>query len=344
MRERSSSRPPRRSKSLTILAGDIGGTKTALALFQETATGPALIREDTLPSREFPSLEAAIRRFLDAAPPLTVTAACFGVAGAVVDGRSFATNLPWGLAEERLAEAIPAPRVKLLNDLEAAAYGILNLPTHELLPLQEGSPRRGNMVLIAAGTGLGEALMIWDGQRHRIVASEGGHVDFAPRNELEIELLRFLVKEFGRVSYERVLSGPGLFNIYRFLRDTGYAPEPDWLRERIERGDPSEAVSEAGLAGQHPLCTKALDLFVSIYGAEAGNLALKAMAVGGVFVGGGIVPKIQRKLTDGTFIAAFRDKGRLSRVTAGIPVHVALDPRAPLLGAAQVARQLVVTG
>jgi len=200
------------------------------------------------------------------------------------------------------------------------------------------------MVLIAAGTGLGEALMVWDGRRHWVVASEGGHVDFAPRNDLEVELFRFVRNEFGRASYERVLSGPGLFNIYRFLRGSGYAPEPEWLRERIAQGDPSAAVSEVGLAGQHPLCAKALELFVSIYGAEAGNLALKAMAIGGVFVGGGIAPKIRPRLTDGTFIAAFRDKGRLSRLTADIPVHVALNPRAPLLGAAQIARQLAVTG
>ncbi|MBI4608671.1 MAG: glucokinase [Candidatus Rokubacteria bacterium] len=344
MPERSSSRPARRPRSLTILAGDVGGTKTALALFEETATGPALVREEALPSRQFPSLEAAIGRFLEAGPPCTVSAACFGVAGAVVDGRSFPTNLPWELDEGPLAQAIPAPRVKLINDLEAAAHGVLHLPTHELLTLQEGSPRRGNMVLIAAGTGLGEALLVWDGKRHSVVASEGGHGDFAPRSDLEIELLRFLTKEFERVSYERVLSGPGLFNIYRFLRESGYASEPQWLRERIEKGDPSEVVSEAGLAGRDPLCMKALELFVSIYGAEAGNLALKALAVGGVFVGGGIAPKIRAKLADGTFIAAFRDKGRLSRVIAEMPVRVALNPRAPLLGAARVARQLVVTG
>jgi glucokinase len=197
------------------------------------------------------------------------------------------------------------------------------------------------MVLIAAGTGLGEAILVWDGARHLVIASEGGHADFAPRNDLEVDLLRFLQKEFGHVSYERVLSGPGLYNIYRFLRDTGHALEPQWLGDRLRSGDPSAVVSEVGLAGGHPLCTTALDLFVSIYGAEAGNLALKALAVGGVFIGGGIAPKISAKLADGSLLAAFSDKGRYRDLMGSIPVHLVLDPRAPLLGAAHVARELL---
>jgi glucokinase len=197
------------------------------------------------------------------------------------------------------------------------------------------------MVLIAAGTGLGEAILVWDGTRHRVLASEGGHADFAPRNDLEMDLLRFLQKEFGHVSYERVLSGPGLYNIYRFLRDTGVAPEPQWLGDRLRSGDPSAVVSEVGLAGGHPLCVTALELFVSIYGAEAGNLALKALAVGGVYVGGGIAPKIQAKLVQGSFLAAFSDKGRYASLLGSIPVRLVLNPRAPLLGAAQVASELL---
>src|SRR5207245_6023684 len=183
-----------------------------------------------------------------------VEAPALGLAGPVVNGRSVTTNLPWQLDEATLAASLPARRVRLLNDLEATGYGVLTLPPTALEPLQRGAARRGNMVLIAAGTGLGEALLIWDGQRHLVVASEGGHVDFAPRTDLETELLRFLRKELGRVSYERVLSGPCLCNVYRFLRDTGALPEPSWFHDRIATGDPNADVCEGGLAGGHPLC------------------------------------------------------------------------------------------
>jgi glucokinase len=324
-----------------LLAGDVGGTKTAVALFAEGPAGLDLVREAVLPSAEFRSLEAVVRRFLGDGPSPGIATACFGVAGPVVDGRCVTTNLPWQLDEESLARAIPAPRVRLLNDLEAAAHGVLTLPPDKLEQLQAGKARKGNMVLIAAGTGLGEAILVWDGARHRVIASEGGHADFAPRNDLEIDLLRFLRKEFGHVSYERVLSGPGLYNIYRFLRDTGHAPEPQWLSDRLRSGDPSAVVSEVGLAAGHSLCTTALELFVSIYGSEAGNLALKALAIGGVFVGGGIAPKISARLADGSFLAAFCDKGRYRDLMGSIPVRLVLDPRAPLLGAAHVARELL---
>ena len=327
-----------------ILAGDVGGTKTALALFELRDGAPALAREADLPSRRFPTFEDAVERFLADVPRAAVEAACFGVAGPVVNGRCVTTNLPWQLDETTLAARIRARRVRLLNDLVATGYGVLALPPTALEPLQRGGARQGNMVLIAAGTGLGEALLVWDGQRHLVVASEGGHVDFAPRTDLEMELLRFLRKELGRVSYERVLSGPGLYNVYRFLRETGGLPEPSWLEDQIATGDPSAVVSEVGLAGGHPLCVQALDLFVSIYGAEAGNLALKALAVGGVFVGGGIAPKIRAKLADGTFLTAFGDKGRFAELMASIPVSLMLEPRAALLGAAHVARGLALHG
>jgi glucokinase len=301
-------------------------------------------REVTLPSREFESLEAAVRRFLGGGSAVTVAAACFGVAGPVIEGRCNATNLPWTIEEGRLAQAIPAPRVRLLNDLEAAAHGVLQLRPDEMENLQAGRAQPGNMVLVAAGTGLGEALLVWDGRRHWPIASEGGHADFAPRTDREIDLLRHLRGRFSRVSYERLLSGPGLFNIYRFLRESGHAPEPQWLGDRMAREDPAAVISEVGLAGGHPLCVEALDMFASIYGAEAGNMALRTMAVGGVFVGGGIAPRIRAKLADGTFIAAFRNKGRLSDMIAAIPVHLVLNPRAPLLGAARAARELLHEG
>ena len=320
-----------------ILAGDIGGTKTVLALFEPERGGLRLVRDVTQPSRNFASLDAIIRRFLDSGPTPAIEAACFGVAGAVVDGRCTTTNLPWVLDEKVLAQTIPTPRAKLLNDLEAAAWGVMHLPADEVAALQAGTAHTGSMVLIAAGTGLGEALMIWDGSRHLVVASEGGHVDFAPRTDRESQLLAYLRREFGHVSYERILSGPGLFNVYRFARDASGVPEPQWLRDRIESGDRSATVSEVGLAHEDPVCVEALDMFASIYGAEAGNLALKALAVGGVFIGGGIAPKIRAKLTDGTFIKAFRDKGRFAPLMESTPVKLALNPRAPLLGAARMA-------
>ena len=323
-----------------LLAGDVGGTKTALALFEARGGVLELVRDSTLPSRDFPTFEGAIARFLGDGPRGPVQAACFGVAGPVVVGRCVTTNLPWVLDESELAARIPAERVRLLNDLVATGHGVLELPLRSIATLQAGTPRPGNLALIAAGTGLGEALMIWDGAHHTVVGSEGGHADFAPRTDLEMELLRFLRKEFGRVSYERVLSGPGLFTIYRFLREQGGVSEPQWLRDRIESGDPSAVVSEVGLAGGHPLCVQALDLFASIYGAEAGNLALKALAIGGVFVGGGIAPKIRAKLEDGTFVTAFCDKGRFAELMAAVPVRLALEPRAALLGAARVAASL----
>jgi glucokinase len=324
-----------------ILAGDVGGTKTALALFEVRRRALAVVRESVLPSHSFAALPDAIRQFLLEGSPAPIDAACFGVAGPVIDGRCTAVNLPWEVDEASLAAAVSTPRVKLVNDLEATGHGVLGLPASALATLQPGKPRKATMALIAAGTGLGEVLLVWEGRRHRVVSSEGGHADFAPRTDLETELLQFLRKEFGRVSYERVVSGPGLYNIYRFLLASGGPPEAEWLRSRMENGDPSAVVAEAALAGRDARAVQALDTFVSIYGAEAGNLALKALAVGGVFVGGGIAPKIRAKLEDGTFVAAFRDKGRLGEMMASIPVRLVLEPRTALLGAAAIARSLL---
>jgi glucokinase len=327
---------------VTVLAGDVGGTKTALALFEKDGSdGLRLVRDGTLPSREFASLELAIEQFLAAGPRPAIHAVCLGVAGPVVDGRCVTTNLPWVIDEGSLGSAIPAPRVKLLNDLEVAAHGVLALPEGDLRTLQAGVPHRGNLALIAAGTGLGEALIIRDEQRQIVIASEGGHADFAARGDVEEDLLRYLRKEFGRVSLERVLSGPGLFNIYRFLRDSGWAKESPAVAAHMRTTDPPAVVTEMGLSKADPLCDKALDIFVSAYGAEAGNLALKVLAVGGVLVGGGIAPRIIERLAAGSFVAAFRDKGRLAPLLEAMPIHVALNPRAPLLGAARVAASLL---
>ena len=324
-----------------ILAGDVGGTKTALALFEVRRRALVVVREGVLASHDFAGLPDAIRQFMLEGSPASIDAACVGVAGPMIDGRSTAVNLPWVVDEASLADAVSTRRVKLVNDLEATGQGALGLPRAALATLQAGEPRKATMALIAAGTGLGEVLLVWDGRRHRVVSSEGGHADFAPRTELETELFRFLRKEFGRVSYERVVSGPGLYNIYRFLLASGGGPESEWLRSRMETGDPSAAIAEAALDQRDPRAVQALETFVTVYGAETGNLALKALAIGGIFIGGGIAPKIRARLEDGTFVEAFRDKGRLSGMMASIPIHLVLEPRAALLGAAAIGRSLL---
>jgi glucokinase len=268
-----------------------------------------------------------------------IEAACFGIAGPVVDGWVKTTNLPWVVDTEELRRTLKLDAVNLLNDLEAGAYGLFTLEEDEFLVLNEGKMRQaGNKALIAAGTGLGQAMLYDDGQHFRPLASEGGHGDFAPRDELEIELLRYLMDRFGHASYERVLSGPGLFNIYRFLKESRGMEEPAWLVERFAAGDdPSAIVSKAALAKEAEICVKALDMFVSIYGAEAGNLALRAKSVRGLYVGGGIAPKILDKLKDGTFMRAFLDKGRYTDLLAAMPVRVVLNDKTALRGAAYYA-------
>lgn len=324
---------------MTILAGDIGGTKTVLALYRETARRLEQVREETFKSQEFPRFELILDRFLSAKGHAPVKTICLGVAGPIRNGQCRTTNLPWYLDERSLADAFGVRKVKLLNDLQAMAYGTLFLTENELAVINHGNPPRekGTLAVIAAGTGLGESILCWDAERYLPVASEGGHTDFAPQNEREIALLRFLQSEFGHVSYERVLSGPGLYNVYRFLRDTGYAAEPDWLRMKLQQGDPSVTITEIGLANGHELCTETLRLFISIYGAEAGNLALKAMASSGIYIGGGIALKILDRLRDGTFMQRFTDKGRYADLMKEIPVKVILNDRVALTGAAYYA-------
>ena len=326
-----------------ILAGDIGGTKTVIGLFERTPEGVGQQAESVFPSADHASLEEIVSDFLRHHESARIDAACFGVAGPVIDGRAKTTNLPWVIEEESLTRATGSPQVRLLNDLEAAAYGMLHLGPDERSVLNAGERvgRRGNVAVIAAGTGLGEALLIWDGQRHQPVATEGGHASFAPTNEREIALLEFLQRKLqGHVSTERVLSGPGLFNVYRFLRSSSGEPEPDWIAEHMQRKDSSAVVSQLALEGKDAVCADALEMFVSLYGAEAANLALKCLAVGGVFVGGGIAPKILPALLRGTFMRAFTNKGRFSELLRSLEVSVALNQRAPLLGAAHFAAQL----
>jgi glucokinase len=259
------------------------------------------------------------------------------VAGAVVDGQVRTTNLPWRVSERGLATELQIPRVLLLNDLEAAAHGVIAISDPaSLLTLQHGSPpaERHSLVLVSAGTGLGVALMWWDGHGYQVAASEGGHCDFAPQDEVEDALLHSLRAQFGHVSYERIVSGPGLVNLYRFLRAYRQVPEPAWLTERIGDGDPAPVVTATALAGEDDVCDETLTRFVRIYGAAAGNYALTALAVGGVFVGGGIAPKILPRMREGPFLEAFVAKGRFAEGLRRIPVHIVLATDAALLGAA----------
>jgi glucokinase len=323
-----------------VLAGDVGGTKTQLGLFEQSASGLKLVREHRYATAQFASLEAVCAHFLgDGA----ANAACIGVPGPIIDGRGSATNVPWELSEADLSRALAGVPVRLINDLAAIAYGTVHLKPEEFVVLHhaERAPRHGNVAVIAAGTGLGESALVWENDRYYAVASEGGHSDFAPHDEEQIELLRFLGGEFGHVSYERVLSGPGLFNIYRFLRRASHADEPAWLRDEIARGDPAAAISEAALARRDPVCVHALTMFCDIYGSEAANLALKVLALGGVYLGGGIAPKILPMLTGGAFVKGFLAKGRLNEILKRIEVRVSLNPAAGLLGAAHYAAAML---
>jgi len=326
----------------TVLAGDIGGTNSRLALY--AVAGPdALtpIRSATFPSRDHGGLEEVLTRFLgEAAAP--VAAASFGIAGPVVDDAVITTNLPWHIRGASLRERLGTPHVRLLNDLEATAYGALVLPADQLLALNPGVARIGNRAVIAAGTGLGQALLFWDGTRHVPVATEGGHTDFAPRDEVEHELLRYLERQYdGHVSYERTVSGHGLANIFRFLADHCRMPVSPETRRRFEHEDPAAVIGQLGVSGACGTAVAAVERFASIYGAQAGNLALTVMATGGVYIGGGIVNKLLPAMTSGGFVKAFKAKGRYERLMAEIPVWIIRDPDAGLHGAAHVAASLV---
>jgi glucokinase len=316
-----------------LLAGDVGGTKTNLAIFsRDTGLIPQI--EATFKSTGYASLEAVIEQFL-AETGLSVDRAVIGVAGPVVRGRSAATNLPWIISEASLQETLGLPEAKLLNDLEATAYGVPSLPAGDLAGLNDAPPQGGTKAIIAPGTGLGEAILVeWDGQ-YLVIASEGGHASFGPTNLLELRLLRNLMGKFGHVSYERVCSGQGMPNIYAFLKKQGFAEELPQMRKALRKAtDPTPIIVEKAMAGECELSIATLNTFVSVLGAEAGNLALKAMATGGVYLGGGIPPKILSKLKDGTFMASFVNKGRFAEMLSQIPVYVILNDKTALFGAA----------
>jgi glucokinase len=321
----------------TILAGDVGATHTRLALFAADPRVPVAF--ESYPSHDHAGLEEMAQTFLTS-HPADLDYACFGVAGPVRDGHVKTTNLAWSVDAASLARALGLESVGLINDLAANSYGITELAPDDLETLNPGvvSPV-GPVVVVSVGTGLGEAGVLPDGDEVRVIPTEGGHTDFGPRSELEIELYRYLAAEDAHVSYERVCSGMGLLNIYRFLRERSRAPEPPWLAAEIAARDAAATISRAALEQRDPVCVNALDVMVSIYGAEAGNLALKYLATGGVYLGGGIAPQILPKLRDGTFIRSFTAKGRFGELLEELPVRVILNDRTALLGAAHYARR-----
>jgi len=320
-----------------ILAGDIGGTNARLAYFQSQNGHLCLVSERVFPSRDHKELGEIVTQFLQDSGTHP-EAACFGIAGPVRNGRVETSNLPWVIEQSRLAKQIQLPATLLINDLEASAWGIGALRNEDLVPLNEVSgPVAGNQAVIAPGTGLGEAGLFWDGSRHHVFACEGGHTDFGPQSELQIELLRFLAARFGHVSYERILSGPGLVNVYEFLRESGWGKESSEVAAEIQKRDPAAVISRAALDGTDPLSEKALDIWISVYGAEAANLALKVMATGGLFLAGGISPKVLAKLKGPQFMEAFLAKGRLKPLVESVPVQVVTNEKAGLLGAARCA-------
>lgn len=325
-----------------ILAGDVGGTKTHLGIFRVDGQTLTPIRDELYRTRDFKGLADACLDFL-ARGGEKIDRACFGVPGPVIESQAHATNVPWEMREDALKESLNGIRVRLINDLGATAYGVIHLDSSQVRVLQRGQYQLhcADIAVLAAGTGLGEAALVHEDGRYYAVASEGGHCDFAPRNEEQVELWKFLHHEFGHVSVERVLSGPGLVNIYRFVRAKSPDSEPDWLRAMMQSRDAGEAVSEAALERRDPECVHAMEIFVDIYGAEAGNLALKVLALGGVYLGGGIAPKILPALTDGRFIRAFNDKGRLGEILGRIEVRVSLNQSAALIGAAHCAAAML---
>lgn len=321
-----------------LLAGDIGGTKTVLAVVSPETGIVANLAEATFENRHYSGLEEIVAEFLDRFG-VRVHRASFSVAGPVTDGQSMLTNLGWNLDEEQLRESWGLASVRLVNDLQATAYAIAYLSPENIHTLQPGVPSaNGPRGVIAPGTGLGEGFLFWDGTRYEAFASEGGNADFAPADALQIELLRHLQGRFGHVCYEHVCSGLGISNIYRFLKESDPAEEPDWLADQLSTAvDPTPIIVETALGERAScsICTRTVQLFAAILGAESGNLALRVLATGGVYLGGGIPPRILSMLQGPEFLNGFRSKGRFSDFMTRFPVHVILEPRAALLGAAQ---------
>jgi glucokinase len=319
---------------MMVLAGDIGGTKTRLAVFDVHGTRLETLTERSYPSGSYSGLEDIVQDFLGATSA-DCRQACFGVAGPVQRGRAQATNLPWIVEEQAVAAMFGFERVALINDLEANAWGIGALGENDFCTINAGSPDAGgNACIISAGTGLGEAGLYWDGQRHWPFACEGGHATFSPSSDLEIALLKYLRGRFGHASWERVVSGMGIVNVHDFLRTHRGVPTPSWLGEEMSAGDPAAAISRAAMDDRDSLCAEALDLFVHLYGVEAGNHALKIMATGGVYLGGGVAPKNLERFNGPLFMQGFLDKGRMQPLLEAMPVKIILNDRTALYGPA----------
>ncbi|MCU7843434.1 MAG: glucokinase [Candidatus Thiodiazotropha sp. (ex Monitilora ramsayi)] len=325
---------------MQILAGDIGGTNTRIALYNGvSSTRFDTVREAVFSSDNYDGLEKILQQFLEHSPTESIGRACFGIAGPVINQVCDATNLPWRVSAEEIRTRFDFDAVWLLNDLEANAWGIEALPDEDIYQISPGGDDpKGNRSIISAGTGLGEAGLYWDGNGYRPFPSEGGHSDFSPTNLLEFELYEWLSDQYGHVSWERLVSGPGLENLYQFLLQYHRQQTPEWLNRLQSSEELAPAISEAAMEGSDPLAVEALDLFLTLYGREAGNHALKLMATGGVYLGGGIAPKVLSRLSSGSFLTAFLDKGRMRTLMESMPIRVILNDKAALLGAARYAR------
>jgi len=322
---------------MRVLAGDIGGTKTRVGVFEVDGGDCRLVEERSYPSRDYPGLGEIVADFVGS-DGKDCRAACFGIAGPVTGRRVRVTNLPWVVDADELEFRSGIATVAFLNDLEATGWGVGALDESQTAVLNPGRPdAAGNGVVIAAGTGLGEGGIFWNGEESRPFACEGGHASFSPADELGDRLLQFLRRSHGHVSWERVLSGPGLADLFRFMVSEAGEEEPDWFQEAEQTGDPVPAISEMALEGRGEISVRTLELFARLYGEEAGNLALKVMATGGVWVGGGIAPRIRRFLEEGAFMDGFLAKGRMQPLLESMPVRIILDDRAALFGAARFA-------
>jgi glucokinase len=323
-----------------VLAGDVGGTNARLATVELEGGAARCVHQSTNPSADHPGLAPIVQRFLEEVGSRP-DRACFGIACPVVGDDCSAPNLPWTINARALAADIGIPSTAIINDFTAVGYGIELLPPAELCTLQAGTPApQGPIALIGAGTGLGQGFLIWQGEHYRVLPSEGGHSDFAPSGEVQAGLLRTLGEQFGRVSWERLLSGPGIANIYQYLRASGAAPEQPAVRAELDTEDDGKVIVTHALDRSDPLSMRALELFWEVLGAQAGNLALTVLATGGVYIAGGIAPRLAGRLDGSPFLTAFRNKGRLSPLLARIPVHVIMNPSVGLLGAAAVAGRM----
>jgi glucokinase len=318
-----------------ILAGDIGGTKSVLAVYDKRNSIVECIKEQTFASQDYPEFDDVLDDFLPSG--IQIDSACFGIAGPIVNQRCQMTNLSWSFDGEKLKAKLGTGKVKLLNDLEAMAIGMLHLPEHDLIELNPSAVKQsGTIAVIAAGTGLGEAILYWDGAKHHPMATEGGHCDFAPQNEQQDKLLAYLRKRYpDHVSCERIISGIGFSHLYDFLCEEGFAP-PSPVVAGIgaeSEVDRNAVISKLGVEGEDPLCREVVRLFVELYGAETGNLFLKSLALGGVYIGGGIGPKIQSVMQSGEFLKGFCAKGRYFDLLNKISIKLSMNPHTPLIGA-----------